>query len=118
MKAFKRITAALLASLMLAGTAATLPVTVSAAESAVYGGTPLTEHTGGYDYSFSKRTQVTHGYDFSLDRISHYATDPALAMSNRADAEIVDGALTVKEGKDFIFGSAVGLGDDYGLEEG
>ncbi|MBR5125088.1 MAG: hypothetical protein IKU90_08125, partial [Clostridia bacterium] len=77
-----------------------------------------TAHQGGYDYGFSKRTQVTHGYDFSLDRLSNYASDPALAMSNRANAEIKDGMLTTKAGKDFVFGSAVGLGDNYGLEEG
>ena len=118
MKAFKRIASALLASVMLASALASLPVAVYAKDPAVYGGTAITEHVGGYDYGFSTRTQVTHGYDFSLDRISNYATDPALAMSNRADAEIKDGALTVKAGKDFIFGSAVGLGDDYGLEEG
>lgn len=90
------------------------------AEDAVhmYMGTPITEHIGGYDYSFMTRTLVTHGYDFSLERINHYATDTAIAMSNRANAEIVEGALTTKEGKNFIFGSAVGLGDDYGLEEG
>ena len=117
MKTSVRIAAALLAILLTLGG---IPLTSVGAGSAAttYGGTPISKHVGGYDYGFSKRTQVTHGYDFSLDRISHYATDPALAMSNRADAEIKDGALTVKEGKDFIFGSAVGLGDDYGLEEG
>ena len=118
MKAFKRIASALLASITLASAVTALPVTVYAVEPAVYGGTAVSQHVGGYDYGFSKRTQVTHAYDFSLDRISHYATDSALAMSNRADAEIKDGALTVKAGKDFVFGSAVGLGDDYGLEEG
>lgn len=118
MKGFKRIASALLASLLLAGTVATVPVTVGAAAPAVYGGTAITEHQGGYDYGYNQRKLVTYSYDFSLERISHYAIDTALAMSNRADAEIKDGALTVKAGKDFTFGSAVCLGDEYGLEEG
>lgn len=116
MKYWKRILAAALATLTVAGTAATVPAVFAEEAPATYAGTAITEHLGGYDYY--ERTLVTHGYDFSMDRISYYAVDPALAMDNRANAEIVDGVLTTKEGKNFVFGSAVGLGDDYGLEEG
>ncbi|MBP3667483.1 MAG: hypothetical protein J6K29_10615 [Clostridia bacterium] len=116
MHLFKRITAAALAGLMLAGTAAITPVTLSAeAATPTYGGTAITEHKGGYDYYDRKLT--TYAYDFSMDRINYYAADPAIALGRTA-GEIVDGALTTKEGKDCIFGSAIGLGDDYGLEEG
>ncbi len=118
MKKWNRISAALLAVIMTVGTILSSPTVYAEDSAATYRGVAVTAHEGGYDYSFSKRTQVTHGYDFSLDRINHYATDTAIAMSNRASAEIIDGVLTTKEGKDFIFGSAVGLGDDYGLEEG
>ena len=118
MKNWKRMTAAVLAALMTAGTALTIPNVFAEEPAATYGGAAITKHEGGYDYGFMTRNLVKHGYDFSLDRINHYATDTAIAMNNRANAEIVDGALTTKEGKDFIFGSAVGLGDDYGLEEG
>ncbi len=118
MKNWKRFLAATLAALTLSGSIAIAPAVYAEDAEAVYMGTPITEHVGGYDYDFMTRNLVTHGYDFSLDRINHYATDTAIAMSNRANAEIVDGALTTKAGKDFVFGSAVGLGDDYGLEEG
>lgn len=118
MKFMKRLTAAALAALMLAGTATALPVAVTAAEApATYSGAPITEHRGGYDYSFSKRTLVTHSYDFSLERIGHYASDPALALG-RSTGKIVDGRLTTEAGQSFVFGSAVCLGDQYGLEEG
>lgn len=113
---FKRTLAGALAALTLVGSVKVLPtISVRAAE-ATYSGTPITEHVGGYDHY--DRTVVTHAYDFSMDRIGHYATDPALGLGNRAAAEIVDGHLTVKDGMSFSFGSAVCLGDNYGLEEG
>ncbi len=116
MKLFKRITAAALAGLMLAGAATITPVTVSAdTAAATYSGTAITEHKGGYDYY--DRTLVTYTYDFSMERINYYAADPAIALGRTA-GEIVNGALTTKEGNDCIFGSTVCLGDDYGLEEG
>ncbi len=116
MKRLQRTVAATLAALTILGSARVLPtLTVSAAER-TYSGTAITEHIGGYDHY--DRTLVTHTYDFSLDRIGYYAVDPALALGNRAAAEIVDGRLTTKDGMDFTIGSAVGLGDDYGLEEG
>lgn len=117
MKFMRRLIAAALAALMLAGAATALPVAVTAAEAPVtYSGAPITEHRGGYDYSFSKRTLVTHSYDFSLERIGHYASDPALALG-RSTGKIVDGRLTTEAGQSFVFGSAVCLGDQYGLEE-
>ncbi len=119
MKSFsvKRIASGVMAALTLAGALRAWPaLEIRAAEAMTYAGTPITEHVGGYDHY--ERTLVTHAYDFSMDRIGHYATDPALGLGNRAAAEIVDGHLTVKEGMKFSFGSAVCLGDDYGLEEG
>ncbi len=117
MKKFSRIAAVLLAVLMLVSVAASFPVAVMAAEPTVYSGTPISSHEGGYDYPFSRRSLITYSYDFSLERINFYASDPAIALG-RTSGEIVDGALTTKEGKDCIFGSAVCLGDQYGLEEG
>ena len=93
MKFMKRLTAAALAALMLAGTVAALPAVVSAEEApATYSGTPITEHKGGYDYPFSRRSLVTYSYDFSLERINFYASDPAIALG-RTSGEIVDGKL-------------------------
>lgn len=113
----KRLLATALALFTVAGTMLTVPVTVVAEANAAYSGVSITPHEGGYDYGYNTRTLVTHTFDFSLDRINYYATDPALALG-RSSADIVDGTLTTQEGKEFIFGSAVGLGDDYGLEEG
>ena len=118
MKFMKRLTTTALAALLLTGAVAASPVAVTAAETpAVYSGAPITEHKGGYDYGFSKRTLVTHSYDFSLERIGHYASDPALALG-RSTARIENGRLTTEGDNSFVFGSAVCLGDQYGLEEG
>ena len=114
MKAYLRVIALLLSALLLFGA---LPILTVSAEPATYGGAPITEHKGGYDYGFSKRTLVTHSYDFSLDRIGHYAIDPALALG-RSTGKIEDGKLTTEAGQSFTFGSGVCLGDQYGLEEG
>ncbi len=118
MKHTTRLLAGLLAALTLSGSTSLMTTATLATESApaTYNGTPITEHEGGYDYY--DRTVVTHTYDFSMERLSFYAGDAALAMSNRAAAEIRDGALVTKEGMAFSIGSNAGLGDDYGLEEG
>ncbi len=115
MKHLKRILAAVLAALTVTGTVIAVPVVSAEETEDIYSGTAITEHKGGYDYY--DRTLVTYAYDFSMDRINYYAADPAIALG-RTSGEIVNGALTTKAGKDCIFGSAVGLGDDYGLEEG
>ncbi len=108
---------ALLAVVILAGTISSA-VPVAAEQTRTYAGAAITEHVGGYDYEFSERTLSTYTYDFSVERINGYANEASLALGNRADAQIVDGALTTQDGKTFILGSAVCLGDDYGLEEG
>ena len=118
MKKFKPLTSALLALIMLAGTVATAIPTVAADAVRTYSGTPITEHQGGYDYDFADRTLSTYTYDFSVERVNAYMGEAALALGNRACAQIVDGALTTAEGKTFAFGSAICLGDDYGLEHG
>ena len=110
----KRFLSALLALLL--AVSAIMPMTVVAEDAvAVYNGAAITDHKGGYDYY--DRTLVTYTYDFSLERLSHYASDPNVVMSN-ITAKIDDGVLTTEKGKDFVFGSAICLGDQYGLEEG
>ena len=110
----KRFLSALLALLL--AVSAIMPMTVVAEDAvAVYNGAAITEHKGGYDYY--DRTLVSYTYDFSLERLSHYASDPNVVMSN-ITAKIDDGVLTTEKGKDFVFGSAICLGDQYGLEEG
>ena len=117
MKHMKILGCALLAIVLLAGTVSSA-VPVFAEGTRTYAGVNVTEHQGGYDYDFADRTLSTYTFDFSVERINGYANEPALALGNRADAQIVDGALTTADGKTFILGSAICLGDDYGLEQG
>ena len=114
----RRVLCGLLACLLLCGTVTAFRTVLpaSAEEAVSYQGTPITHHTGGYDYY--TRTQVTHAYDFSMPRISQYASDEAVTMKNGSYAQLVDGTLQVRENGTFMFGSAVCLGDQYGLEEG
>ncbi len=118
MKRIKLMTCALLAALLLAGTVSTAIPAAAADSSRTYAGTPISEHEGGYDYDFAKRTLSTYTYDFSVERVNAYVGDAALALGNRACAQIVDGRLTTTPDMTFVLGSSVCLGDDYGLEEG
>lgn len=116
MKLWKKTLSAALAIATIAGIVSTVPA-VSAEEAGLsYAGTAITTHKGGYDNY--QRTFVKHAFDFSLDRLSMYSTEPALCMDNRTQAEIVDGVLKTKPDSNFVIGSTVCLGDDYGLEEG
>ena len=118
MKRLKHSFCLILSLIFLLGTlSAALPV-FAAEDARTYNGASITEHQGGYDYDFSTRTLSTYTFDFSVERVNAYANEPALALGNRACAEIVDGALTTQDGKTFAFGSAVCLGDQYGLEQG
>lgn len=85
-------------------------------EQRTYDGVNIVHHEGGYDHN--QRTMVVHRYDFSVSRLSYYASDYALAISDRTTMLVTDGVLRCKEGSAFSFGSAVCLGDDYGLEKG
>ncbi len=111
-----RVLAGALAALTLTGVAAQLSVPTAEAAEKTYAGAPITEHVGGYAHY--DRTMITHAYDFSVDKLGSYASDAAISTGNRACADIVDGRLVVKPGMEYSFGSAVGLGDDYGVEEG
>lgn len=86
------------------------------ADEAPFSGTHITAQKGIYDYYDSK--QITYAYDFSAPRIGQYATDPAVALGQRANAVLENQTLSVKPGTTFSFGSALCLGDDYGLAEG
>ncbi len=114
----KRAVAGFLSLLMLGGTAAAFGsvLPASAAEPETYRGTAITKHSGGYDHF--TYTPITYSYDFSMDRIGFYAIDPTLALSNRGSADLSNGHLTTKEGKELTFGSAVTVGDDYGMQDG
>ncbi len=116
MKKTSRLLSLVLAILLIAGSLV-VAIPVSAEETvATYTGPNITDHSGGYEHY--DRTVSEYRYDFSMDRLGYYATDSAISMGNRATAYIEDGTLRVKDGMKFDFGSAIGLGDDYGLEEG
>ena len=118
MKKTTKILALLMAVCMLATAVCTTALTAAAASGNVVTYTPpyITEHLGGYETN--GRKLVTHAYDFAIADIGYYAADAALAMDNRGAGKVADGVLTVKDGMSFAFGSAVCLGDNYGLEEG
>ncbi len=117
MKKRSKILALILAAGMLAsGVCSTATTAFADSAATVYTPPDITEHQGGYDRG--DRKLVTHAYDFAVADIGYYAADAALAMDNRGAGRVADGVLTVKDGMSFSFGSAVCLGDDYGLEEG
>ena len=118
MKKRSRILSLLMAGCMLTSGVCSTALTAVADTGVANTYTPpnITEHVGGYERG--DRKLVTHAFDFSVSDIAHYAADPAVAMDNRACGRVDNGVLTVRDGKSFSFGSAVCLGDDYGLEEG
>ncbi len=70
-----------------------------------------------YDWAAGETT--THTYDFTDTNILTYSRDENLANVSLRTNMIFDGqTLACKDGKTFSFGSAVFLGDDFGLRGG
>ena len=70
-------------------------------------------------YDWVNTAPKTYTYDFSSTEITDYSTDEVLATASLRTNMIFDGkTLSCKEGKTFSFGSALFLGDDYGLYGG
>ena len=116
---FNRIASLLLAILMLATTLAaslTLPVAADDRKVITYEGVNIQKHEGGYDHF--ERTLNTYVYDFKVTRPTYYAKQPELSLSNTEHMDMSGETLACVEGGSFSFGSAIGLGDDYGLEKG
>lgn len=111
----KRLLCAMLALLLLMPLVASLPFTVDAAER-TYDGVNVVHHEGSYDHL--DRNMTVYRYDFNVSRLSYYVADSALAISDRTKIIVDDGVLTAQPGSAVAFGSAVCLGDDYGLEDG
>lgn len=107
-----RATAALLLLVLLVTSVAGLPA--SAAEAVT-----LTEHTVEHSdrrYPWLSSTTETYTYDFTETDILTYSRDEKLSTASlRTNMVFADGKLSCKPGKTFSFGSAVFLGDDYGL---
>ncbi|MCQ2429293.1 MAG: hypothetical protein MJ192_03070 [Clostridia bacterium] len=115
MKPTTRLTSILLTLTMLLGMVSLCTVPAAdGGEGLSWSGTPITHHEGSCDYLDS--TLTTHIFDFSVDSISYYATDRTVAYNGTPVLE--DGRVTNRPGHTFTFGSALCLGDEYGLEEG
>ena len=71
------------------------------------------------NYPWLERSTETYLYDFTRTDILTYSQDAKLATASlRTNMVFADGKLSCKPGKTFSFGSAVFLGDDYGLAGG
>ena len=119
MNPFKRISALVLAMIMLVCTLATsmtIPVAADDKKVITYEGVNIQKHEGGYDHY--ERTLNTYLYDFSVTRPTYYAKQPELALSNTENMDMSGETLACVDGGTFSFGSAIGLGDNYGLEKG
>ncbi len=103
---------------ILLGTVGTSLVSIAAAGSDV----PLTAtkiYTDDRMYSWVRSDTLTQSYDFTDTNITTYSRDEYLANASLRTNMIFDGeTLSCKEGKTFSFGSAVFLGDDYGIRGG
>ncbi len=70
-------------------------------------------------YSWAPGETATHTYDFTDTNILTYSRDEKLANVSLRTNMIFDGeTLACKDGKTFSFGSAIFLGDDFGLRGG
>ena len=106
---------ALLLACILAVSAIQMPVS---ADGAI---TPEPVAVGHSDrnYPWLERSTETYLYDFTRTDILTYSQDAKLATASlRTNMVFADGKLSCKPGKTFSFGSAVFLGDDYGLAGG
>ncbi|MBQ9780063.1 MAG: hypothetical protein IJW00_03865 [Clostridia bacterium] len=71
------------------------------------------------DYDWVKADTETFTYDFTKIEITDYSRDEHLATASLRTNMIFDGqTLSCVEGKTFSFGSAIFLGDDYGIKGG
>lgn len=111
----RRAAAAFLLVCILAASFIQLPVSADGA--VVPDPVTIAEDTSGYPWlEYSSETYV---YDFTKTDIVTYSQDSKLAtVSLRTNMVFADGKLSCKAGKTFSFGSAVFLGDDYGLQGG
>lgn len=103
--------------LILAVLVTSFPLSALADGSNTLNAVEITPDDRAYDWVTSGKT--TYTYDFTSTEITDYSTDEALATASLRTNMIFDGqTLSCKEGKTFSFGSALFLGDDYGLYGG
>ncbi len=71
------------------------------------------------NYAWVKTDEKTHTYDFTSTDIQTYSKDEKLATFSLRNNMVLDGqTLGCKPGGTYSFGSAIFLGDDYGVRGG
>ncbi len=71
------------------------------------------------EYNFNQFSEKTHSYDFTETSISAYSDDQnIITKSLRTNMIFENGTLMCKENGTYSFGSAVFMGDPYGLYNG
>lgn len=107
-----RVAAALLLLALLVTSVAWLPASAGNAVT-------LEENAVGHSdrrYPWLSSATETYTYDFTKTDILTYSKDEKLSTASlRTNMVFADGKLSCKPGKTFAFGSAIFLGDDYGL---
>ncbi len=113
-KAYNRLISLGLAAVLLAG--ATLTVGADG-QTVNLPGTVIEKDDR--DYAWVKTDEKTHTYDFTSADIQTYSKDEKLATFSLRNNMVLDGStLGCKAGGTYSFGSAIFLGDDYGVRGG
>lgn len=106
-----------IAVLVLAVLMASLPLSAVADTKITLTATEISNDNRQYDW-VSSMTE-TYTYDFTSTEITDYSRDEKIATASLRTGMIFDGStLSCVEGKTFSFGSAIFLGDDYGIYGG
>ncbi len=108
----------ILVAALLAGMVGTSLLSIAAAGSEI--ALPATAvKADDRDYAWVGSDTATLTYDFTSTNILTYSKDDNLANASLRTNMVFDGeTLSCKPGKTFSFGSAVFLGDDYGIRGG
>ncbi len=110
-----RAAAALILACLLAVPAIPVPVSADGAVTL----NPVTVGHSDRDYPWLEYATEAYLYDFTKTDILTYSQDDRIATASlRTNMVFADGKLSCQPGKTFSFGSAVFLGDDYGLRGG
>ncbi len=103
--------------LLLALLVTSFPLSAVADEGNTLNAVEITSDDRTYDWVTSGKK--TYTYDFTSTEITDYSQDEVLATASLRTNMIFDGqTLSCVDGKTFSFGSALFLGDDYGLYGG
>ncbi len=117
MKQNKLLTRVLVGALLVGMVGASLLSITAAGNEVSLAATKIQADTREYSWMESDTRTLT--YDFTSTNILTYSKDDNLANASLRTNMVFDGeTLSCKEGKTFSFGSAISLGDDYGIRGG